>query len=60
MPELTRHLCLEDHPHADALAVQYTGGQHGFDCVPNRVTKINEVAQPSRFAFIVGDYMRFD
>ena len=60
MSELTGHFCLEDHSDADALAVQYTGSQHGFNRVSDRVSKVDEVAQPSRLALVVGDYMRFD
>jgi hypothetical protein len=44
VPELAGHLGLEDHPHADALAVQYAGRQHGFDRVSDRVAKVDEVA----------------
>ena len=58
--ELAGHLGLEDHPHADALAVQDARRQHGFDRVPDRVTKVDEVAQPGRLPLVVGHDVRFD
>ena len=58
--ELAGHLALDDHPDADALAVQDAGRQHGFDRVPDRVAKVDEVAQPGRLALVVGHDVRFD
>jgi len=60
VPELAGHLGLEDHPHADALAVQDARRQDGFDRVPDRVAKVDEVAQPGRLALVVGDDVGFD
>jgi hypothetical protein len=40
--------------------VQYTGRQHGFNRVSDRMSKVDEVAQPSRLPLVVGDYMRLD
>jgi hypothetical protein len=59
-PELAGHLGLEDHSDADTLAVQHTGHQHGFNHVSDRVSKVDEVAQPGRLALVVGDDMRLD
>jgi len=58
--ELAGHLALDDHPDADALAVQDAGRQHGFDRVPDRVAKVDEVAQPARLALVIGHNVRFD
>ena len=58
--ELAGHLALNDHPNADALAVQDAGRQHGFDRVPDRVAKVDEVAQPGRLVLIVGHDVHFD
>jgi len=58
--ELAGHLTLDDHPDADALAVQDAGHQHGFDRMPDRVAKVDEVAQPSRLALVVGHDVHFD
>jgi len=58
--ELVGHLTLDDHPDADALAVQDAGRQHGFDRMPDCVAKVDEVAQPSRLALVVGHDVRFD
>ena len=44
MSELAGHLGLEDHPDADALAVQHSRRQDGFDRVSDRVSKVDEVA----------------
>jgi hypothetical protein len=60
MSELTGHLGLENHSDADALAVQYTGRQHGFNRVSDCVSKVDEVAKPSRLAFVIRDYVRLD
>jgi len=58
--ELVGHLALDDHPDADALAVQDAGHQHGFDRVPDCVAKVDKVAQPGRLALIIGHDVRFD
>jgi len=58
--ELVGHLALDDHPDADALAVQDAGRQHGFDRVPDHVAKVDKVAQPGRLALVVGHDVRFD
>ena len=58
--ELAGHLALEDYPDADALAVQDARRQHGFDRVPDRVAKVDEVAQPGHLALVVGHDVRFD
>lgn len=60
MSELAGHLGLEDHSDTDTLAVQHTGRQHGLDRVSDRVSKVDEVAQPGRLALVVGDDMRLD
>jgi len=54
------HLALNDHPDADALAVQDAGRQHGFDHIPDCVAKVDEVAQPGHLALVIGHNMRFD
>jgi len=58
--ELVGHLTLDDHPDADALAMQDAGCQHSFDRVPDRVAKVDKVAQPSRLTLVVGHNVRFD
>jgi len=58
--ELAGHLALDDHPDADALAVQDAGRQHGFDRMPDHVAKVDEVAQPAHLALVVGHDVRFD
>ena len=60
MSELTGHLGLEDHSDADALAVQYAGRQYGFNRVSDCVSKVDEIAKPSRLPLVVRDYMRLD
>ena len=58
--QLAGHLGLEDHPHADALAVQDARRQHGLDRVPDRVPKVDEVAQARRLALVVRHDVRLD
>jgi len=58
--ELAGHLTLDDHPDADALAVQDAGRQHGFDRVPDRVAKVDKVAQPGHLVLVIGHDVHFD
>jgi len=58
--KLAGHLALNDHPDTDALTVQDAGHQHSFDRVPNRVVKVDKVAQPGRLTLIVGHDVCFN
>jgi len=58
--ELAGHLALENYPDTDALAVQDARRQHGFDRMPDRVAKVDKVAQPGHLTLVVGHDVRFD
>jgi len=58
--KLAGHLALDDHPDADALAVQDAGCQHGFNRMPDRVAKVDEIVQPGRLMLVIGHDVHFD